>query len=186
MTGIQCSTAPQTRARVQALIARTDNPRHRRMLEVWLKHWWGEVIYDLEMVMETVTDDIVYRWYGTDQIGDGVDASSADFARKMYQAQFDAQLMPGGPFDQEHFAFGEQGLTLEGVFVSALPGALLKGKSAQPDPEQLYLVQFPMVVVTPFDCERWLMKGEIMYAGAPLSIEATDKATIRALLGRDT
>ncbi|MAT52775.1 MAG: hypothetical protein CMK32_16485 [Porticoccaceae bacterium] len=183
MTTIHCSTAPETRDRIESLIKRIDDPRHRRMLEVWLKHWWGEVIYDLTMVMETVTEDIVYRWHGTDQIGDGVDASSADFARNMYQTQFDAELMPGGPFDQEHFAFGEGGLTLEGIFVAVFPGAMLKGRSAQPDPEQLYLVQFPMVVTTPFDCDRWLMKGEIMYAGAPLNIEPTDAAAVRRLRG---
>jgi len=185
MSTIKCSTAPETYRRVEALLARLDNPNHKRMLKVWLQHWWGEVIYDLPMVMETVADDIAYRWYGTDQIGDGVDEKSAEFARNMYQAMFDAQLMPGGPFDNEHFAFGEQGLTVEGLFIGVFPSLMLKGNSAQPDPNQLYLVQFPMVVVVPFDCEKWLMKGEIMYAGEPLIIEPTDAATVRRLLGRN-
>lgn len=184
MTGIQCSTAPETRRRVQDQLARLENPRHRRMLEVWLRHWWAEIVYDLDAVMATVADDIAYRWYGTDQIGAGVEENSAEFARKMYQSMFDAQLMPGTPFDHERWAFGDWGLTLEALFVGAFPGSMLKGRSAQPDAQGLYLVQFPMMVSVPFDCERWLMKGEIMYAGAPLQVEPTDAQTIRRLLGR--
>ncbi|KJS09651.1 MAG: hypothetical protein VR73_01545 [Gammaproteobacteria bacterium BRH_c0] len=185
MSGIQCSTAAQTRQRVEAVIASFDNPNHKRMLEVWLKHWWGEVMYDLPAVMATVTDDIAYRWYGTDQIGDGMDQQSADLARTMYQSMFDAKLMPGGPFDNEHWAFGAKGLTLEALFIGLFPGSMLKGKSAQPDPEQRYLVQFPMMVSTPFDCDNWLMKAEIMYAGAPLNIVPADAQTVQRLLGHN-
>ena len=32
MSGIQCSTAAQTRQRVEAVIASFDNPNHKRML----------------------------------------------------------------------------------------------------------------------------------------------------------
>jgi hypothetical protein len=42
-----------------------------------------------------------------------------------------------------------------------------------------------MMVAIPFNIEKWLMKGEIMYAGAPLHIEPTDPATVRHLLGRE-
>jgi hypothetical protein len=185
MSAIKCSTAPDTRRRVEGVIADLKNPDHKRMLQTWLRHWWGEVVYDIDACIETVTDKISYRWYGTDQIGDGVHEDSRDFARTMYQSMFDAKLMPGGPFDQERWAFNDWGLTLEAVFSSVFPGSMLKGKSAQPKPQGLYLVQWPMVVSLPFDRERWLIAGEIMYAGPPMQIEPADTSTVRRLLGRD-
>jgi hypothetical protein len=180
---IQCSTAPQTRDRVKTVIAGLNDPKQKAMLEVWLKHWWGEVIYELDDCISTITEDISYRWYGTDQIGDGVHEDSREFARTMYQSMFDAKLMPGGPFDKERWAFGDWGMTLEAVFTSAFLGSMLKGASAQTDPNALYLVQWPMVVTFPFDHERQLLRGEIMYPGAPFQIEPTDLSTVSRLLG---
>jgi hypothetical protein len=182
---MDCSTAPETRRRIEAVIAGLEDPDHKRMLSVWLRHWWGEVTYDIEACIDTLTETASYRWYGTDQIGDGVHEDSAAFAQGMYQSMFDAGLMPGGPFDEERWAFGDWGLTLQAVFTSVFPGAMLKGASAQPDHEGLYLVQWPMVVAHPFDLARGLMQGELMYAGPPLHIEPADAGTIRRLLGRE-
>ncbi len=184
MAGLVSSTAPETRRRIDAMTARLENEDHRAMMAVWMRHWWGEVIYDIEACIDTVTDNISYRWYGTDQIGDGVHEDSSIFARGMYQGMFDAGLMPGGPFDQERFAFGDWGLMMEAVFTSVFPGSMLKGKSAQADPEALYLVQWPMMVSHPFVRDPWRMSGEIMYAGAPTGIEPADRATVERLLGR--
>lgn len=185
MTGIICSTAAETKQRAERFIAGLTNPDDKRMMQVWLKHWWGEVTYDLDACVDTLTDTVSYRWYGTDQIGDGVCEDSREFARNMYQSMFDAGLMPGGPFDDEHWAFGESGVTLEATFVAVYPGSMLNGESAQADPNALYLVQWPMVVTLPFDRERWLISGEIMYAGAPTCIEPADASTVRRLLGRE-
>jgi hypothetical protein len=185
MSKIKCSTAHETRRRIESVLAGLGNPSHKQMLQTWLKHWWGEVVYDISAVMETVTDDISYRWHGTDQIGDGVCEDSSEFARKLYQSMFDAQLMPGGPFDGERWAFSNWGLMMEALFTSVFPGSMLKGSSAQLDPNGLYLVQWRMAVSHPFNPETALMAGEIMYAGAPLHIERTDRAMIRRLLGRE-
>jgi hypothetical protein len=183
MNSIKCSTAPASRRRVEDVIAGLQNPAHKHMLQIWLQHWWGEVVYDLDAIMETVSEDISYRWFGTEQLGGEIYEDSSEFARSMYRSMFDAKLMPGGPFDGERWAFADWGMTLEAVFTSAFPGAMLKGKSAQSDPDQLYLVQWPMMISFPFDRERWLMKGEIMYPGPPQKIEPTDRATISRLLG---
>lgn len=182
---MKCSTCLEAKIRWQQRIEETPNPRHRKMLEVALKHWWAEVVYDIDTVMATVTPDIVYRSYGTTAFGPPVVFDNALQARAMYLAQFDAGLMPGGPIDNERIALADWGFSAEGLYTLAFPGAALSLPDQTLDPEQLYLVQIQMSVITPFDAAGELMAGEILYMSSPLIIEPTDRDTIARLLGWD-
>jgi hypothetical protein len=182
---MKCSTCPETRARFQKRIEALTDPWHREMLQIWLAHWWGEVRYDIDAVMATITADISYRSYGTSVFGPPVVFNSAEQARVMYIGYFEAGLMPGCPFDNERLAFADWGYCFESVATLAFFGANVLIPEKQLAPEQLYLVQIPLTVVTPFDKVAKKMSGETLYMGAPLAIEPTDRGTIARLLGRE-
>ena len=181
MTSI--STAPETRARALALSERLANPEHKAMMDLWLEHWWGEVQYDIDPVIRTLSKDVTYRSYGAATFGevaiDGIDAT-----RTMYQSMFDAGLMPGGPIDDERFAFGDWGMVMEGVFTAVFAGEMLSAGAPGLKPDGLYRMRWHMVVTLPMDMKAGLIKGEIMYPGPPLSIDPSDAAEVARLLGR--
>jgi len=177
------TTCLDSKTRWKEIIAGTDNPRHRHMLEIGLKHWWAEVVYDIDTIMETITPDISYRLYGTNALGPGRHIDTAAQARAMYLAQFAAGLMPGGPIDNHCLACGDWGYSAHGVYTLAMPGAGLFLPEEEIDPDQLYLFQTHMSVVVPFKGD--LMAGEILYMSAPFNVEPTDHATIAHLLGWD-
>jgi hypothetical protein len=178
------STAPESRARTQALIRETEVPEHRRMLQIWLDHWWAEVVYDIDTAMSTVTENVWYSFFGFPMYGEPQKITSREGARQVYQSMFDDGLMPGGPFDEERWAFGTWGMTLEAVFTSVYPGRMLSGLPQPLVPDLLYLIRWPMTVVFPIDLEKNQLRAEIMYSGEPFSIEPSDRATIARLLGR--
>lgn len=110
-------------------------------------------------------------------------ASTQRIQRGMYLAQFDAGLMPGGPIDNERIACADWGFSADGLYTLAFPGSGLSLPKQVLDPEQLYLVQIQMSVITPFDAAGELMAGEILYMSSPLAIEPTDRDAIARLLG---
>jgi hypothetical protein len=182
---MKCSTCAEVRVRMDQRIAAETIPEHRRMLELWRDHWWGEVVYDIDAIMATVTPEISYRWHGTAAFGPGIVIDSEAAAREMYLAQFAAGLMPGAPFDAERIALGSWGMAWDARFTMAFPGSAVAVPGATLAPDRLYLMQLDMAVFHPFDRETGKMAGEIMYAGAPFNIEPTDRATIAHLLGWD-
>lgn len=183
-TLLKYSTAPESYARTRELFDLLDDEWSRRCLDVWLRHWWGEVQYDLETCIATITPDVVYRWDGTERLGEPLNAHSRDFARTMYSEMFESHQTPGGPFDQERWAFGEWGLMMEAVFTSVMRADFVRDERPSAEPTALHLVQWPMTLIIPVDRESGLMSGEIMYAGAPLHVEPCDIAMTLKLLGR--
>lgn len=187
MTLLPHSTAAETRQRIVTLRETLDNERDRAALDIWLRHWWAEIAYDLDEAVNSLSEDVAYRWFGTNQIGDGgngLDASSREFAHGMYKQMMDAGQMPGGPFDNERFAFADWGLMMDATFTTVFSGRNLHHGSAQSEPDGLYLVQFQMAVVHPLDFTRNEMRGEIMYASAPLHVQPATSADISRLLSR--
>lgn len=182
---MKCSTCLESKAHWDDSAKAMENPRHRKMLEIGLKHWWAEVLYDMNTIMETLTHDATYRSYGSSAFGPPVAINSAQEARAMYQSQFDAGLMPGGPIDNHRFACADWGFATEGLYTLAFPGAALSLPDRRLEAEQLYLLQIHMSVITPFDAAGELMAGEILYMGAPFNIEPTNRETIARLLGWD-
>lgn len=178
---IQSSTAPQTRARVAAL-AQGLASEQRAMLDLWLDHWWAEVVYDIDACMRTLSADVCYRSYGARIFGEPIMLDGAMNARVMYQGLFDAGLMPGGPFDEERFSFGAWGLMMEALFTSVFPGHMLSGVPDL-DPHGLYKICWRMSVAHPMDMSARVMQGEIMYPGPLIAIEPADRAEIKRLLG---
>ncbi len=178
------STAPECRERILALIDRSEDPWARHCLQIWLKHWWAEVEYDLDTCLATITKDVVYKWDGSEQLGGRLHESSHDFARSMYGGMFETCQTPGGPFDNERYAFGDWGMIVEGDFTSIMRGSFLNMPDFTADPEKLYLVQWSMTVTVPVDRESGLIAGEIMHVGAPRHAEPSDEAGVARLLGR--
>jgi len=181
---VPVSTAPETRARLLALHTALPDPNQRRMLQIWLDHWWAEVVYDIDTVCATLSEDVAYRSYGAVTFGGDIRIDGIDAAAAMYRALFARGLMPGGPFDQERISFGDWGLHMDAVFTSVFPGDMLPGLALRPDPDALYLIRWHMAVAHPMDLRRSVMRAEIMYPGAPFLVEPAGRDTIEHLLGR--
>src|SRR3546814_21053085 len=78
---LKYSTAPECRARTLSLLDDLANEWSRQCLGVFLRHWWGEVQYDVDTCPSTLEPDIVYRWDGTERLGQPRTARSREFAR---------------------------------------------------------------------------------------------------------
>src|SRR3546814_2457780 len=102
----------------------------------------------------------------------------------MYGGMFETYQTPGGPFDQERWAFADWGLMMEAVFTSVMRADFIEAERASAKSDELRLVQWPMTLVIPVNRASGLISGEIMYAGAPLHVEPCDRAMTFKLLGR--
>lgn len=186
-------TCIETRDRIASFIATLDNEDHRTMVQVWSDHWWGEVVGDIDAIMATMPDDPAYQVYGPIDKGPMMQIEgkpgSAAIARIMYEQMLAADQLPGPPFENEKFVFTPFGMIVDSHSLSVAPGAALAGLVGDPsyaeDPDQLYLVRGPVSMIVPFDFERKLMLGELVYTGVPFSIEPVDHSIIRELLGFD-
>lgn len=181
---LACSTCAESRDHIAAIIAALDDPAQRAMESTWLRHWWSEVLYDLEGVMATVTDDVAYSIHNPPAFGPDVSFSSAAVTREKYAGMFAAGLMPGGPLDAMRMAFAPWGLMFEAVATVAVPGAQLHMPDRAIRDDLVYLVQTPMAGIMPFDRATGLMAGETVHMGNPIAIAPTDAAEIARLLGR--
>lgn len=159
----------KTLARIDAKLARMENPRAKRMLAAWRKHYHSEAIGDLDTTMATMPPDPYYRFYGTNVFGVMEPINSADAARAMYQSMLDAGLLAAAPFEDERWAFDDDILMLEATFTGLFPGAGLINYDPSLSPDALYLVRWKMATIHPYD-EQDRMLAEIIYSSAPLSV----------------
>ena len=102
----------------------------------------------------------------------------------MYIAMLASGLLPGMPFENDQWAFGDWGLTHQAEHVGVFSGAQLSGFNPGLKQEQLYLVRIPLMMVIPYDAERDLMRGEIAFVGDPLSVELAESGDKDILSGR--
>lgn len=174
------STVRQALRRLDAAIADEASPRNRAMLEIFRKHWWGEVTNDLHMIMATLpAEHVHYRFDGHPLVmGEKVEFHTTAEARAMYQRVIDAGDHIAGSFDDERWAFGDWGLMFEATLHGLYHGSLFADRIPGLDSEGLYLISYRSVSLHPMDKEARQMLGEIVYSGSPLGFEAVGADTL--------
>lgn len=179
------STARQSLARLDARIAAESDATRRGWLTVHRNHWWGEVINDVDMVMETMSHGpISYSFDGHPfMTPEGGMATIVDRAgtRAMYEGVVALGVRMAGPFDEERVAFDENGLIVRAVLSAIYPGAFMTRHSEPVDPDEFYLARWPNITMMRFDADG-LMMGEDIINGAPLLVQQVDRSKVDMLV----
>lgn len=153
-------------ATYRAAWARETNPRHRAILEVMMEHIKWEVLGRPERILESVSPEAVYRFYG---LGSTTEMHGKEAIRGFYQGLADsgANVLQ---LDIEHLAVADWGLSAHGVWHQVYPGSALTGdgglvrSDAVDDPGARYLVSQRMAWFFPFTADDPpLLLGEIVY-----------------------
>lgn len=146
---------------------RTESaPRRKAILAVMKEHLKWEVLGQPDRILESVSPDAVYRFYG---LGQTVEYRGLAEIRDFYQELADsgANVLQ---LDIEHLAVADWGLAAHGIWHQVYPGSALLGPdglvrdASVDDAEARYLVSQRMSWFFPFsDDEQPLLLGEIVY-----------------------
>ena len=179
------STARESLARLDQRIAREPDPVRRGWLQTYRNHWWGEVIGDVGMVMQTMSHGpIRYSFDGHPfMVPDGGMAAVETYedTQRMYEGVVALGVKMAGPVDEERIAFDEKGLIISCILTAVYPGVYLTKHSEPVDPDGVYLVRWPNVTMIRFD-EHGLMQGEDIVNGAPILVRKVDRSQVDMLV----
>jgi hypothetical protein len=143
-----------------------EDPRRRAILAVMKDHLKWEVLGQPDRILESVSQDAVYRFYG---LGQTVEYRGLEEIRAFYQGLADsgANVLQ---LDIEHLAVADWGLAAHGIWHQVYPGSALSGPdglvqdSSVDDADANYLVSQRMSWFFPFsDHEQPMLLGEIVY-----------------------
>ena len=148
-------------------------------------HWWGEVINDVDMVMDTMSQGpISYSFDGhpfmTPESGMARIVDRAG-TRAMYEGVVALGVRMAGPFDDERVLFDEQGVVIYATLSAIYPGVFLARHSEPVDPDGVYLVRWPNVTMMRFDADG-LMMGEDIINGVPVLVRQVDRSQVDMLV----
>jgi hypothetical protein len=146
-------------------LARTENPVHRRNLEVLLQHVEGEAERDVEKVMASMAPDPVYRVWGAPP-------SMSPVGYATVQEFYERRLLEGERFwmevDIEHLIVDDHAILTDSVLTSAVPGWYLADPASYPfgglpdvEPDGWYRMRYRMATIWPF--VDGLIRGEEGY-----------------------
>jgi hypothetical protein len=179
---------PNARAchrRLREAIDGEASARNRLMLDIYRRHWWGEVTNDIDMIMATLPErDVHYRFDGHPFLmGEVVEFFTAAEARALYQSVIGQGVNTAGPFENERWAFADWGLVFEATLHGVYYGSMFDADALGLDPSALYWLSYPSVSLHPMDVDRKLMLGEIVYSGKPTRIEPVGDDVMKAMIG---
>lgn len=149
---------------IEAKLAQTTNPKHRRMLENVLKHARGEVEEDLEAVMASLSANPTYRVRNG---GPEMNPSGRKNVRRYYIEQIFGKGRHCLESNKERILVSDEAVITEGVLRSVMWGRDMK-EMGMPidDPEGYYLVRYHMLIVWPCD-EDGYITGEESWSSLP-------------------
>jgi hypothetical protein len=165
-------------ADLEARLARTENPRHRRLLETVIAHGKAEAALDIEGLMATLVPDPRYHFWnnGLDRGPKGYDG---------VRAYYEAFAKGGGAVfesPKERICVDDRMIVHEGVMRNLIPGSLAKARGYNvPSEDGHYLVRFRSVILWEFDDEGRAI-GEDSYSSLdPDAFERVDDADLPAV-----
>ncbi len=161
---------------IEATIAGIRDPQHRAWLEMYRTHWWSESIGDLAVTRATLAERVVFRRYGTPIVAVGLELETREQVMARYQAALDAGLKPGGPIEEARWAFGDWGISVEGIFTGFAWGRNLHRYDPGLEPEIAYMHRYRMSAIFPVEASTGLLAGEILYAGEVLALQPSTEA----------
>lgn len=153
------------------LARKTDNPRHKAILEVMKDHIKWEVLGYPDKVLETVAPGGVYKFWG---LGSYIELPDFDAIRGFYQGMVDdgtnvLQL------DIDHLAVADWGIAAHGTWHQAFPGDKVPVVEVD-DPSAKYLVSSRLAWFFPFsEGENPKLVSELVYFDpAPTAVRKLD------------
>lgn len=159
---------------VDAVIGRTENPKHVAQLQVLRKHMNGEITEDVDSLLETISPKKQqYRTWGA---GAHYEPDSLDRIREFYYER-KAQGQLYFQFDIDRLTVADDILITDGEMTSLVPGSMAQYFGVtDPDTSAVYKATTRMCISWPFD-ETGLLIGEESYS-VPLSIEKIDDSEV--------
>lgn len=145
---------------------RETNPRRKAILAVMMEHIKWEVLGQPDRILESVSPDAVYRFYG---LGNTTEMHGKVEIRAFYQGLADsgANVLQ---LDIEHLGVNDWGIAAHGIWHQVYPGSALTGEGGLvrsddvDDPSARYLVSQRMAWFFPFtDDASPMLLGEIVY-----------------------
>jgi len=145
-------------------LARTDNPRHRQMLQTVIDHAKAEANGDVDGLMATLCDDPQYHfWSGGNDWG----PKGADAVR----AYYDDFVASGAGFfesDKTRIVVDDDNVVTESVMRQLVPGRVAQQRGYTiPDVDAHYVVTARVAIFWPFD-ESCTLMAEDSYGSSDL------------------
>jgi hypothetical protein len=152
----------RTWAKVEERLTTETDPVLRRNLATVLEHMRAEAIGDLDALLATLTDDVQYHAYGTDE--PILNPTGRDGVRAFYEA-FIASGATRLQFELDRLVVDRDCVVTEGVMRMAYPGHTLRARGITVDhADAFYLFEARMCTLWPVD-EHGLARGEDTYTG---------------------
>jgi ketosteroid isomerase-like protein len=152
----------RTWVKVEERLAVETDPRLRANLETVLAHMRAEAAGDLDGLLATLSDDVAYHAYGTDE--PALNPVGKPGVRRFYE-DFIASGATRLQFDIDRLVVDPYCVLTEGVMRMAYPGRTLVARGIDvDDPDAHYLYEARMATLWPFD-EHGLARGEDTYTG---------------------
>jgi ketosteroid isomerase-like protein len=153
----------RTWAKVEERLAIETDPVLRRNLETVLDHMKSEAVGDIDGLLATLSDDVAYHAYGTeDPLMNPVGKPAV---RKFYE-----NLIAAGAtrlqLDVDRLVVDRDCVLTEGLMRMAYPGRTLVSYGIDvDDPDAYYMYEARMATLWPFD-ENGKARGEDTYVGS--------------------
>ncbi len=152
----------RTWAKVEERLATETDPVLRRNLETVLEHMKAEAVGDIDGLLATLSDDVAYHAYGTEE--PAMNPVGKDGVRAFYEA-FIASGATRLQFEIDRLVVDRDCVLTEGVMRMAYPGRTLQARGIEvDDPEAYYLYEARMATLWPMDGDG-RARGEDTYTG---------------------
>lgn len=150
----------RTWAKVEERLADEHDPVLRRNLETVLAHMKAEARGDIDGLLVTLSDDVAYHAYGTDE--PALNPVGKDEVRGFYE-RFVASGATRLQLDVDRLVVDRDCVVTEGIMRMAYPGRTLAFRGIEvDDPDAYYLFEARMATFWPMD-EHGLARGEDTY-----------------------
>jgi ketosteroid isomerase-like protein len=152
----------RTWAKVEERLATETDPVLRRNLATVLEHMRAEAVGDIDGLLETLSDDVRYHAYGTDE--PLLNPDGRDGVRAFYDA-FIASGATRLQFEIDRLVVDRDCVVTEGVMRMAYPGSTLRARGIDVDDAgAFYLYEARMCTLWPMN-DRGFARGEDTYTG---------------------
>jgi hypothetical protein len=160
---------------LEARLAATDNPRHRKLLETVIAHTKAEAACDVDGLMRTLVAEPAYHFWGPR--GD-TGPKGYDGVRSYYEA-YAASGAAILQSKKERIVVDDTSVAHEGIISTMLPGKLARARGYDVDEDDAhYLVHMRAAILWSFD-DDGLAFGEDSYTTIePQNFEKVDRADL--------
>lgn len=158
----------QTNRAVDELLERTENPRHRFMLEAYARHRNLEMAgrYEEIFAPEMTVPEPYYRF---NYLGKVFDLNGREEVQAVYREWTESSQCVFYA-EGEELAVGDTMIVSRGTLYQQTPGAVLVEEGVPADPEAHYLVKVREAMIWPYD-EQCRLIGEDVWEFDPSARE---------------